>query len=97
MSKKIKNKKALSIVIIISLAVLLIFGVAVAKRLKTTQKQETEISSMKQSVTDLSEDNSEIQQTLDSGEDESYIERVAREQYSYVKPEERVYYDSDAS
>ena len=36
-----------------------------------------------------------IQETIDNGEDESYIEHVAREDYNYVKPEERVYYDSD--
>ena len=34
---------------------------------------------------------------LDGGDQEEYLERIAREQYGYAKPEERVYYDSTAS
>ena len=50
---------------------------------------------MSQTVSEIEEQNSRIQETIDNGEDESYIEHVAREDYNYVKPEERVYYDSE--
>lgn len=37
--------------------------------------------------------NKELQRLLDSGSEEEYIERVAREQLGYVKPDEKVFYD----
>ena len=94
-----KNKNNLRVIrlsLIAVIIILIIFGIAIGKRIATTSRQKREISSLEQTVTEISEENSKIQETLDNGEDESYIERVAREEYSYVKPEERIYYDSDS-
>lgn len=38
-------------------------------------------------------ENKELQRLLDSGSEEEYIERIAREQLGYVKPDEKVFYD----
>lgn len=37
--------------------------------------------------------NNALNRILESGNQDEYIERIARERYGYVKPEERVYYD----
>ena len=91
-----KNKKYIRAAMIgVCIVVLIIFAFAIGKRIKTKREQEKTISSMSQTVSEIEEQNSRIQETIDNGEDESYIEHVAREDYNYVKPEERVYYDSD--
>lgn len=91
-----KNKKLIRAAMIgVCIVVLIIFAFAIGKRIKTKHEQENTISSMSQTVSEIEEQNSRIQETIDNGEDESYIEHVAREDYNYVKPEERVYYDSD--
>ena len=79
----------------VCIVVLIVFAFAIGKRLKTKREQENRISSMSQTVSEIEEQNSRIQETSDNGDNESYIEQVAREDYNYVKPEERVYYDSD--
>lgn len=38
-------------------------------------------------------ENSELQRLLENGNEEEYIERVAREQLGFVKPDEKVFYD----
>lgn len=38
-------------------------------------------------------DNGALVNTIESGDQDAYIERIARERFGYVKPEERVYYD----
>lgn len=39
------------------------------------------------------DENQALTDIIDSGDQDAYIERIARERYGYVKPEERVYYD----
>ncbi len=96
MSDNPRNKKLIrAAAAAICIIVLIVFAFAIGKRLKTRREQENTINSMSQSVSEIEEQNSRIQETIDNGDDESYIEHVAREDYNYVKPEERVYYDSD--
>lgn len=38
--------------------------------------------------------NAELELAIADGDKDEYIERIAREQYGYAKPDERVYYDS---
>ncbi len=85
------------ILIAILLIVFAFFAKAIYSRVNTIQNQKQIISSLEETKSEVEEENSKVQQTLDSGVDESYIEKVAREEYNYVNPEERVYYDSDNS
>lgn len=43
------------------------------------------------------DENADLEAYIESGDEADYIERIAREQYGYAKPEERVYYDSAVS
>jgi cell division protein FtsB len=90
-----RKKMIAALIAVISLVMVAVFVLAVSKRLKTRSEQEEKIESLSQTVKDIEEENSKIQETIDNGENESYIERVAREDYNYVRPEERVYYDSE--
>lgn len=38
-------------------------------------------------------ENKELQRLLENGNEEEYIERVARDQLGFVKPDEKVFYD----
>lgn len=38
-------------------------------------------------------ENDGLNAIIEGGDQDAYIERIARERYGYVKPEERVYYD----
>ena len=91
MKKKNGSDKKIIIaaVAVISIVLIAIFVFAVGKRLKRKSEQENQIESLKQTVSEIKEE------TINNGENESYIERVAREDYNYVRPEERIYYDSD--
>ncbi len=90
-----RDKKAVLILTaVISIVLIVVFVFAVTKRLRTKAEQEDKIESLSPSVEAIEEENSKIQETIDNGENESYIERVAREDYNYVRPEERIYYDS---
>ncbi len=97
MKKKNGSDKKIIIaaVAVISIVLIAIFVFAVGKRLKRKSEQENQIESLKQTVSEIKEENSRIQENINNGENESYIERVAREDYNYVRPEERIYYDSD--
>ena len=84
--------------IIIAVAVVLVFVlfvVVLVNRVITLHDQSETISSLQSDYDKISEDNSRIEETISAGEDESYMEDMAR-QDGYVKPEERVYIDSDS-
>lgn len=91
------NKKILVLIIALILLVFVLFFTSVFKNCRKSREQEEQISSMQSEISSIEDENSKLSETLEHGEDESYIEKIARDEYSYVKPEERVYYDSDAS
>ena len=90
-----KNAKRLIIISVIAV-VLVIFAVVMIGKIRTKKRLDRQIESMKYSISSISEENSKIEESVKNGEDESYLEQIARDEYSYVNPEERVYYESDA-
>ncbi len=92
---KINRKTKVIIAIVIILVAFIIFGIGVGKRLHTKHQQEKTISSMEESVTQILEKNSEMEDALTEENSESRNEQAAREN-GYVYPEERIYYDNDA-
>lgn len=92
---KFNRKTKLIIAAVVVLVVFIMFGVVVGKRLHTKHQQEETISSMEESVTQILEQNSEMEDALTEENSESRNEQAAREN-GYVYPEERIYYDNDA-
>ena len=81
------QKKKLRYIAIAAVAlVLVLFVTVVISRMhkREEQKRTEESISIEASM-------------LSNVDDESYLEKIAREDYDYVKPEERIYYDNDAS
>ncbi len=98
MSRFSIDKKARKIALIALIAVLIIiYLVIIIGKLKTRNELDRQKSDMESSVTSILEDNSKIKESIENGDEESYLEQIARDEYSYVNPEERIYYDNDAS
>ena len=57
-----------------------------------SQKQQ-QLVSLETKTSELSAENEQMQQQLDEGVTDEYIEEVAREQLGYVSPFERVFVD----
>lgn len=94
---RIKNRKH-SIILAVLFCALVCYFVATLISLQSKVKaQENSVAELKAQYQQQLDDNAELQMVLDGGNEAEYIERIAREQYGYAKPEERVYYDSTAS
>lgn len=94
-NEKKKNDKAIKLIAVFTAFVLVVvFVVVLLSRYSKTRSQAKEIASLSQSVSQIQEENSRVSETLEHADDEQFMEKAAREA-DYVKPEERVYYDSD--
>ena len=94
---KMKKRKH-SIILAVLFCALVCYFVATLISLQVKVKaQENSVAERKTQYQQQLDDNAELQMILDGGNQEEYLERIAREQYGYAKPEERVYYDSTAS
>ncbi len=86
------KKKKKSILLRIALLVLFLYVVITLVQLQVDiHKSQQELLSIQESTRVQQFQNEELQQLLDSGDDDATIERIAREKFGYVRPEERVY------
>ncbi len=58
------------------------------------KKLAQEEAQINQEITRLDEESAEIKEILDSENHDDYFEKIAREEYGYCKPGEKVYYNS---
>ena len=94
---KTKNRKH-SIILAVLLCALVCYFVATLISLQSKVNAAEETDSELSSQCDRIEDeNKSLKEIIANGNEADYIERIAREQYGYAKPEERVYYDSALS
>ncbi|MBQ2841474.1 MAG: septum formation initiator family protein [Clostridia bacterium] len=92
-----KNRKH-SIILGVLFCALVCYFVATLISLRTTVSAEKKsLDNLKVSYQQQLDENAEIEMIIENGNEADYIEKVAREQYGYAKPDERVYYDSSAS
>lgn len=95
--KNVKNRKH-SIILAVLFGALVCYFVATLISLQVkVRAEEREVADLKKSYQQQIDDNAELEMIIDSGNEAAYIEKIAREQYGYVMPDERVYYDSTAS
>ncbi len=97
MAKKQKIKKARKKKFWLFRLSLLIVTVAIGVQIITIQSQlaakKQELSNLKQQLQTQNQENEELQKTIDSGINDEYVEKVAREKLGYVSPFERVFID----
>ncbi len=93
-AKKIRNRKH-SIILAVSFFALVCYFVATLISLQLqVRAQENNVADLEAQYNQQIEDNKELQKLINEGNESEYIEKIAREQYGYAKPDERVYYDS---
>lgn len=83
--------------IVLAAAMILLFGTAVGTTAVNYAKAadyNEKISLINEQASAVSAESAEIAETLKEENHDEYFEKVAREQYGYCKPGEKVYYDS---
>lgn len=94
---KRKNRKH-SIILGVLFCALVCYFVATLISLQTkVRAEENSLEDLKASYQQQLNENAELEMIIENGNESDYIEKVAREQYGYAKPDERVYFDSSAS
>ncbi len=94
---KIKNRKHSIILAVLFCALVCYFVATLISLQSKVRAQENTVSDLKAQYQQQLDENSELEMIIEDGDEADYIERIAREQYGYAKPEERVYYDSSVS
>ncbi len=92
--KKVKNRKHSIILAVLFCALVCYFVATLISLQMQVRAQEDNVESLKTQYQQQLDDNSELQRLIEEGNESEYIEKIAREQYGYAKPDERVYYDS---
>ena len=91
---KIKEKKR-SIILIVLLCALVCYFVATLISVQTKVRAQQNINeSLSATHQQKLEENAELEDRIKNGKEEENIDRIAREEYGYALPDERVYYDS---
>lgn len=57
-------------------------------------EKETELLQLQKQIDNLTADNEDLERLLDSDDIDSYMERLAREEYNYAYPDEYRFYDT---
>lgn len=95
--KNVKNRKHSVILAVLFCALVCYFVATLISLQVKVRAEEREVADLKNVYQQQIDDNAELEMIIDSGNEAAYIEKIAREQYGYVMPDERVYYDSTAS
>lgn len=91
-SKKSKRKHSLFITIAF-IAFLIYFTVILISASSDIKEKKAYENQLQSQCETIENKNKELQNDLDNGDKEDYIERIAREKYGYIKPGDRVYQD----
>ncbi len=94
---KVKKRNHSIILGVLFFAVVCYFVATLISLQTRVKAEEKELEDLKTSYQQQINDNAELQMIIENGNEADYIEKVAREQYGYAKPDERVYFDSTVS
>lgn len=94
---KVKNRKHSIILAVLFCALVCYFVATLISLQAKVRAQENTVNDLKAQYQQQLDENTELEMIIEDGNESEYIERIAREQYGYAKPEERVYYDSSVS
>ena len=92
------KKRSNSIILSVIFFVVVLYFVATYASLQTkVNAEERALESLMATYEQQVSENAELEMIIENGNESDYIEKVAREQYGYAKPDERVYFDYSAS
>lgn len=95
-AKKKQNKKLRKYSFFLLIGLLVAVGYGVVNFINNQMEikaKKAQIAQLQSQVEAQAEENAEIRNVLDGGNQDEYIEKVAREKLGYVKPGEKVYYN----
>ena len=92
MAKKSKRKFSY-IMVVLFLSVAVIFVVSLVAISKEIKEKKAEVAQLESKCEAQEAENNELQSMVDSGNEDEYLEKVAREKYGYINKGDRVYQD----
>ncbi len=92
MAKK-KKRRFSFILVVLFISVAVMFVVSLVAVNKEIKNKKAEVEQLKSQCEEQEAENDELQSMVDSGNQDEYIEKVAREKYGYIKQGDRVYQD----
>lgn len=92
MAKKSKRNFSF-IMVVLFLSVAVIFVVSLVAINKEIKEQKAEVAQLESKCEAQEAENNELQSMVDSGNEDEYLEKVAREKYGYINQGDRVYQD----
>lgn len=90
-----KNKGSLKgwlIKIPVVLAAVYLLGLFVSGQIQVNAKQR-ELAALETALEQQTQTNAELERMMESGDQDAYIERIAREKLGYARPDERIFVD----
>ena len=95
--KRIKNRKSSIILFVLFVALVFYFVATLISNNSEVKAQEAYNMELSRTYQEQLEANAQIEDQIENGDEAKIIERIAREEYDYAQPGERVYYDSALS
>ena len=92
MAKNSKRKFSY-IMVVLFLSVAVIFVVSLVAISKEIKEKKAEVAQLESTCEAQEAENNELQSMVDSGNEDEYLEKVAREKYGYINQGDRVYQD----
>lgn len=92
-SRKMKKNHSVLLVLLI-LAFVGVIAVGCIMNYAQAANNNKEIEELSGQVEEMQSENQEMERFLDDENHDEYYEKIAREDYGYAKPGERVFYDS---
>lgn len=80
-------------VLLVAVAVLFVFT-SLAQNFIKLSDLNSRIAAINNEIVELDNESGEIQKILNDKDHRDYFEKIAREEYGYCKPGEKVYYNS---
>lgn len=94
-AEKTKKVQKHSVIVLLLVAAFVCFAIAgCIVNYAHAADNDAQAAAMSQKCDELKAENGELERFLEDENHDEYYEKIAREQYGYAKPGERVFYDS---
>ncbi len=90
--KKFRKVHYLWLLLVVGIFVFVVGGIS--SNFVRVNQLKNEIGDIDREITQLDEESAAIEQILNEKNHDEYFEKIAREEYGYCKPGEKVYYNS---
>lgn len=89
-----KKEQKFSFILLVGLLFLVgYFAISFINVRMNINDRQKQVAQLKSQLEQQQADNARLQTVIDGGDQEEYIERIAREKLGYVMPGEKVYYN----